>query len=249
MPTDPPVRFLPWDSEFFGERIAQLDATELDPAGAASVDLWCAREQISCLYFLADPSDPGTPPCAAESGFALVDVRVTLDRDTTTPALPTAGPISVRPSREEDIPALREMARTNHRASRFYFDGGFPPDRCDELFATWIEKSCRGWANSVLVATSGRERVGYLSCHLMEGSGQIGLLGVDARCHGIGVGQLLIGEALRWFASNSAPRIEVVTQGRNVAAQRLYQRAGFRTCRVGLWFHKRYRQPVRGGDA
>jgi hypothetical protein len=30
----------------------------------------------------------------------------------------------------------------------------------------------------------------------------------------------------------------VVTQGRNVAAQRTYQGAGYRTSRTSLWFHR-----------
>jgi hypothetical protein len=36
----------------------------------------------------------------------------------------------------------------------------------------------------------------------------------------------------------------VVTQGRNYAAQRLYQRNQFRTCEVQLWYHKWY-SPLR----
>ena len=37
---------------------------------------------------------------------------------------------------------------------------------------------------------------------------------------------------------SSARRITVVTQGRNARAQRLYQRAGFVTESVRLWFHR-----------
>jgi ribosomal protein S18 acetylase RimI-like enzyme len=32
-------------------------------------------------------------------------------------------------------------------------------------------------------------------------------------------------------------RVSVVTQGRNVAAQKLYQSCGFTTCSVQLWYH------------
>jgi ribosomal protein S18 acetylase RimI-like enzyme len=32
--------------------------------------------------------------------------------------------------------------------------------------------------------------------------------------------------------------VSVVTQGRNVAAQRLYQRAGFVTASTQLWYHR-----------
>ncbi|HXO26520.1 MAG TPA: hypothetical protein VOA80_04195, partial [Thermoanaerobaculia bacterium] len=46
----------------------------------AAIERWVAREGIECLYFLADPGDPETAPLAEESGFRLVDLRVTLDR-------------------------------------------------------------------------------------------------------------------------------------------------------------------------
>jgi dTDP-4-amino-4,6-dideoxy-D-galactose acyltransferase len=239
---DLPLKVLEWDSQFFGQRIARLESARLDEDAAGEIDRWCAREEIDCLTFLADPQDPLTPRYCTAGGFSLVDVRVTLDRPATSPAPPAPPtPLArIRPSREEDIPDLRAMARVNHRGSRFYYDGGFAFDRCDELYATWIEKSCRGYADFVLVATVDSRPAGYLSCHMKGDIGQIGLVGVGTVHQGIGMGHLLVQESLLWFASRSANRVEVVTQGRNISAQRLYQGLGFRTRSLGLWFHKRY---------
>jgi hypothetical protein len=38
--------------------------------------------------------------------------------------------------------------------------------------------------------------------------------------------------------------VEIVTQGRNLSAQRVFQRAGAHVAAVELWFHKWY-QPLR----
>jgi hypothetical protein len=46
--------------------------------------------------------------------------------------------------------------------------------------------------------------------------------------------------ALDWFEMQGAKETTVVTQGRNVAAQRLYQQCGFITKTVQFWFHKWY---------
>jgi dTDP-4-amino-4,6-dideoxy-D-galactose acyltransferase len=46
--------------------------------------------------------------------------------------------------------------------------------------------------------------------------------------------------AIIWFAKQGAEKIGVVTQGRNVSAQRFYQRCGFVTRSVGFWFHRWY---------
>jgi ribosomal protein S18 acetylase RimI-like enzyme len=134
---------------------------------------------------------------------------------------------------------LREIAGVSHTDSRFYHDSGFPRQRCDELYRTWIEKSCNGYADIVLVAEVEDTAVGYISCHLLDGGGgQIGLVGVDAQMQGHGLGRALICSALTWFAGQGATRVTVVTQGRNLAAQRLYARSGFVPKSVQLWYHR-----------
>jgi dTDP-4-amino-4,6-dideoxy-D-galactose acyltransferase len=54
----------------------------------------------------------------------------------------------------------------------------------------------------------------------------------------MGVGRALVVNAIRWFSGQGVDSVSVVTQGRNVRAQRLYQRCGFTTRSVELWFHR-----------
>jgi dTDP-4-amino-4,6-dideoxy-D-galactose acyltransferase len=91
----------------------------------------------------------------------------------------------------------------------------------------------------VLVAELDKQPVGYISCHLLDqAKGQIGLCGVSKESQGKGIGLLLVSASLRWFVDHGVQRATVVTQGRNCKAQRLYQRCGFLTQSVQLWFHK-----------
>lgn len=234
------VRMLAWDSDFFGIRIAQITGNRLSREEESAIRRWCLDNQVDCLYFLADPSDTMSLRVAEESGYHLVDIRVTLDRKaSSTPSVWHPEAPAIRLADATDIPALRPIAAVNHRDSRFYHDGGFPQERCDELYATWIENSCTGFAEAVLVSVAEGTAVGYLSCHLRDnGIGQIGLVGVSRSFQGKGFGQKLLDESLRWFASAGVGLVEVVTQGRNIAAQRLYQRRGFMTKSVQLWYHQ-----------
>ena len=68
--------------------------------------------------------------------------------------------------------------------------------------------------------------------------GEIALVGVQARARGRGIGQALLQAARTWFEENGLRAIRVATQGRNLAAQRLYQRNGFRTETVQLYYHR-----------
>jgi dTDP-4-amino-4,6-dideoxy-D-galactose acyltransferase len=239
----PLCEVLEWDSEFFGCRIGRVRGGRLDRGRLAAVEAWCRAEAIDCLYFLADSEDPETAALAEEAGFRLVDLRVTLDRETAALSSPEASP-AIRGARPEDVPELRRIAAVSHHDSRFYADPHFDRGRCDELYATWIEKSCKDGKDTkdghdaVLVAEVEGRAVGYISCLMRDGEGEIGLLAVGAAAQGRGLGGALVGAALRWFVERGAVRVRVVTQGRNARAQRLYQAHGLLTRSIGLWFHR-----------
>ena len=234
-------RLLEWDTEFFGRRIGRVVGARLTEEMASRALGWCEDCRIDCLYFLADPSDPVTAGVAEDNGFRLVDVRMTLGRRLRAKPAPAhgRGAVSVRSFAPDDLPTLRELARQNHTDSRFYFDGAFPPSRCDALYETWIAKSCDGYADAVLVAHGQERPAGYITCVVDDdGRGEIGLVGVAPEVRGQGVGTSLVEAAVEWFADNGVEHVRVVTQGRNVAAQRLYQKCGFLAESVELWFHR-----------
>ncbi len=131
------------------------------------------------------------------------------------------------------------MARDCFTDTRFYRDPRFTKAQCDALYGTWIEKSCRGWAEAVLVAEPDRDPVGFISCHLEGvGQGKIGLICVRGAARGRGTGRYLVNAALDWFGENAANRASVVTQGSNIAALQLFQSCGFAVTSIDLWFHK-----------
>lgn len=88
-----------------------------------------------------------------------------------------------------------------------------------------------------MVAELQGQVAGFVAC-LIDGTvGSIGLLGVADNARGLGVGHTMIISALDWFRMQGCTSVQVVTQGRNIAAQRLYQRCGFITLSVQLWYH------------
>ena len=178
------------------------------------------------------------------NAFDLVDIRVTflLELSTPTPNARRNSNVLVRPAESADVPILQEIARHSHADTRFYADERFPRHLCDALYSTWIARSCTGYADMVFAAEYAQTVAGYISCHLdtKNGQGSIGLLGVDKQARGQNVGQALVGRALEWFAAQHMRTVAVVTQGRNIAAQRLYQKNGFLTKSVQLWYHKWY---------
>jgi ribosomal protein S18 acetylase RimI-like enzyme len=246
-----PCAHLEWDSAFFGCRVARARASRLDEPELTRILDWTREESIDCLYLLLEAGDLEGAMRAQAAGFRTVDARVTLDCDPSGVA-GAAGdelPPGVTPCTREDVAALTEIARVSHTTSRFYADGRFPEERCGALYASWIESSCAGSADEVLVARDDGRAVGYVSCHEnADGSGQIGLIAVAIEARGRGVGGRLVRGALIRFAARGRRPVRVVTQGRNVEALRTFEGAGFRTCCVEQWFHLWPAEKLRGAS-
>ncbi len=236
-----PCQILDWDTRFWGFRIARVNGSTLSAETQGRVREWCRAYQVRCLYFLASPSDPETTRVAEANGYHLVDVRVGLSwsmANGRSISMNTPG-VTVRPALPADREALVAIAGENYRDTRFAIDAGFAPERCRSFYETWILVSLDGYAQNVLVADLKGEPQGYVTCHLdSPGTGRIGLLGVNGSAQHHGIGRALVHSALAWFTATGASQVAVATQGRNVAAQRLYQRCGFFTESLGLWYHK-----------
>jgi dTDP-4-amino-4,6-dideoxy-D-galactose acyltransferase len=230
-----PCEYLEWDSQFFGLRIARLTEPRLTADSVAAARLWCRTNQIDCLYFLADSDDAETVMRAQINAFQLVDIRLTLERRL-------GGAIGLAPAvrlfQPADAAPLRAIARVSHRDSRFYYDAHFARQQCDALYEAWIERSFGGWADAVFVAEWEGALAGYISCHLASpGTGSIGLFAVAREYRRRGLGRQLVAAALEYFRQNGMQQASVVTQGRNVASQRVYQRCAFLTRSAQLWYH------------
>lgn len=233
------IEFLPWDSRFFGFRIARSRVNALTPAIAHETLQQCARERIQCLYFLARLDHAPTLRLAEASGFQLVDVRLDFVRKQDL-MLPAELGLHFRPARIRDGGALGRLAMRSYPHSRFAADARFPRNAHKRLFREWVTRSITGaFDDCVWIAREKTSLAGFITCkRLAPGLGRIGLIGVAPRYRGRNVGTALIRQALTWFGERHLNTVTVATQGSNLAAQRLYQRCGFRSQAVNLWYHR-----------
>lgn len=237
-----PCVCLPWDSEFFGVRIGRVNETRLRADTAVHVQAWAKENEIDCLYFLAEMDDVETVIHAKRAGFMLHDIRVLLEAKRSSPRyrpVYDGNEITLRDAEPGDVPALRRIASSVHTDTRFYHDPNFANEKCDELYATWIEKCCANEYQTVLVALWNGRPAGYFAYFVDPDSicAHIDLVGVDPAYHGKGIGSVLASHAMDRIDQSRAQTVRVVTQGRNMAAQGLYQRFGFTTVAMHLWYH------------
>ena len=232
---------LPWDSSHFGFRIARAIPRQLDLNTCNELEASCVELKIECLYFLVDAAEQNTIAIIQSRRFDFVDIRLTLaTRIADIPKVVPSGDVLFRLGNESDLEPLLPVARTSYLHSRFYVDPRFGSDKASLMYQVWLKNSLTtDFASAVVIAEMGGEPVGY-ACHLQNSDGEanIGLVGLAESARGVGCASGMLRFLGDWLCQQGFDRVNVVTQGRNIAAQRLYQRSGFVTRSVEMWFHK-----------
>ncbi len=233
-----PLLPLSWDSAFFGFPVAQLTDRRLDEAALETALAACRVRRIRCAYLLLDADDDRGSALAQAGGFVLRDVRLTFERPVHGAAgAPSAGAAPIAPALPHQRAALEAIAREAFVHTRFLADPGFPPERSRELYAAFVRRGLDGGPGRAVLADADAD--GFVVCRLDRelGIGAIELIAVAAAQRGRGLGGALVAAALTAFADAGLSRTRVATQAANVASQRLYQRARFRTSEAALWLH------------
>lgn len=222
-----PARELSWDGEFWGVRIAQADHPDVDD--------WAREHAVGCLFLLLDTGEIERIHQAEERGFRMMDIRVELEVETYQ-----SNAFGTRLVLHEDIVGISDLARRSHRLTRFYADPRFPDSRCDDLYEGWIQNSVAGWADAVYVTGPLGAPTGYVTIHIDDDrdSSSLGLIAIAENARGQGLGQQLVFAVLNHAREQCVPRMRVVTQARNAAALRLFERCGFRIVKTHVWLHK-----------
>jgi len=232
-------RILEWDSNFWGFPVGRLDGSLLREGVERRVLDWCRGKKIRCLYFAADGSDAETLQRAHRAGYQFVDVRVDLEcYEPTEIAVPSPNS-SVCPVEKADMLTLKAIARGAHHDTRFFKDLNFDRSKCAELYEKWIERDFESGLVLGFFPKNRSEAGGYVTFS-MESSdtARIGLIAVEEPQRGRGGGRMLLNSAMTLAADHGAKKTRVATQGTNVAALKLYEKAGFRVCDVKIWFHR-----------
>lgn len=239
------VKQLAWDSDFFGLPVGRINLTRLEKESTFDLLDQAKKQGLACLYFEADPNDPMTVSVVEENNFQLVDVRVVLehpfdDRPAPIPRYPIPSNLIIGPHDDNEMSRLQEISAQIGFTSRFHFDRKFGPVQSERLYRLWIQRACEGFADVVLVARWQQigEAIGLITCTARNDVAHIQLAGVhgDHRKKNVGTG--LVQAALDWAKAQGVRSMQVVTQARNVPAQRLYQQMGFFTQSMTLFYHK-----------
>ncbi len=248
--TDEPIEYLSWDTEFFGFPVGRITTDQLTPEIANYVDAWCKQNSIACLYFMANSNDSTTIQLVEDRGFHLVEIRLEIELKLKN-WVPMQEPswdrsLRIREAELNDFPELLDITQGSFLDSRYYVDPGFSKETCDAFYATWVKTSFGKDSELFVVAESDHQLQGYVICHPEtpdKANMRLDLVAVRQGKRNSGVGKAMFQHVLNWCKQENVQYIWSATQGRNIASQRLFQRAGFLLRSCQLYYHKWYASP------
>jgi len=232
---------LQWDSAYFGFNIGFISCLRLTPNIERIVKDFTKSEKIELLEYLCNCHDKVSVINAEKSGYSFVDIRLTFERHLNNDiCINEKEGYRVGKGRLQDIEKLRSTSSDIYKDSRYYFDGEFDREKVIEFYVNWIKKAILGkFDDYAYVMYRKDDPVGFCSVkEYKKNAVSIGLVGIDKAVQGNGMAEYLLNKSLMKLRENGKKYVEVVTQGRNYEAQRLYQKCGFLTKKTELWYHK-----------
>lgn len=229
---------LEWETAFWGWPVGRV-AGRLGAEGASRFPAWCLESEVRCVFWLVGADDRPNMIRAHALGFEMVDVRLTFGMMCGLSEIqaPYIEGLDIHVASNQIPDALLALAERAHTHTRFYRDGRFPRAKCGELYRTRLNKGVHAENGIVLLAYLNGRPAGYLSCAIQGAVGRIDMNAVEEGSRQQGVGRSLVKQAHDWLIRHDCREIITFTQGNNISAQRFYERLGFTTRGVALWYH------------
>lgn len=234
------VSMLEWDTGFFGFPVAYVSCRYLTETIVTQTNRFIAANGVRLVEYLCNCHDDRSVLLAEREKYHFTDIRLSFDLRLKGKVDVDPGSFTFGAAGPADIQRLRVLAQSIYADSRYFYDGNFEPAKIQEFYAGWVEKAVHGTFDHVCFCLfADGAPVAFCSVRYGDaGSAAIGLFGTDPSFSGKGLGRKLLIRVLNELVDRGFTAVTVVTQGRNYAAQRLYQSVGFRTLSTQLWYHK-----------
>jgi dTDP-4-amino-4,6-dideoxy-D-galactose acyltransferase len=234
-------KLLPWDSGFFGFKIASITPNRLSPARLGQILESLRQQDVSLVYWPSDPVDEESQNAAITFEGFLAD-RKTIYSINLKNSFDVQATVKTNIIEEYTgtvaCPELVGLAFESGIFSRFKLDQHFSQEKYEELYKIWISRSVdKAIADAVFVARNNGRIVAMVTVSSRDEIGVIGLIAVEEGMRGNNVGKDLIATAHTWYIARGCTIGRVTTQGINHVACKLYERCGYTVERIHNYYH------------
>lgn len=226
------IERLDWDSSFFGLEAGRVRLT--DDSKVNEVLKEFNNSQFDLIYLFSNPENIEQQKSLEETGIFLADQKVLFAKQIKEAPLIESSVISI----DEMVPGLVDLALQSGEYSRFKKDPRLTKFY-EPLYKEWILKSLQvNFDDVVYIVKDKADNIqGLVTIRKSGSSGRIGLIAVDRKFRGSGIGSQLIEQAENWCISHSLKKLEVITQMDNKPATKFYSNSGFTVRNIENIYH------------
>lgn len=237
------LTYLDWDSKKFGYEVFRVNLDE-DLSNIGSLPEIARNNNAQLMYIYSMPNKEVMSKLG-KLGAILVDKKTTyvMDLSESFKKYKKSDKIySYKLSNFSD--KLLSLAYQAGIYSRFNVDPNFSNDEYNLLYRVWLKKSLKRENAFEVYVYKEEEELGFVTIGKKDLNADIGLIAVDEKQRGKGIGKLLMNSAFKRSLDEGYKKIEVTTQGDNLGACRFYESIGFSVKSVinihHLWIDKRH---------
>lgn len=236
------INLLDFDSKIFGFPMAAINASTLTPEIIALIEKEAKENQIRFLQYLCACDDLENIHQAEAAGFHFIDIRYTLQKklSSTDMVVNNKAGIDFGLATPAHIPAIIEMSGDLYQDFRYYVDKNFPREKVDAFYHTWLSNAVHGKHDHLCYCLfiDGKP-IGYCTIRFTDSqTASLGLFGITKEHQRKSLGNYLLQMTCVDLFKKGYTTVNVVTQGKNIGAQRTYQGLGFKTLSLEVWLHK-----------
>jgi len=232
---------LDWDSHYFGYRIGKIFLDRITSDSLAGIVEEACTQNVDVLEAFSAIEDEESISSLQKNDFNFSGLKIFLEsRSHSSKNIQNVEGPCLEQACARDIGELVSAFHGIFSSSRYYSYACLDSRQVDALYDIWIKNSVEATFDDVcLFIRRENKPAGLCTLKFLEGKARIGLFGVNPRFQGQGVGSALIVQVVDWLHSKSVDVISVATQGKNIAAIRLYEANGFKTTSLEMCFYKK----------
>jgi dTDP-4-amino-4,6-dideoxy-D-galactose acyltransferase len=213
------VRPLEWDSHFFKKRVGEVlvSGGEEIVTGAEDYDLLYVKSNSKINLEI--------------EGFtnSYGETRLIFSKRIIDPDLSIDDHIHSVFDVKIDKKDLYELAFESGRYSRFQRDKRFTDEVFKNLYKEWIDNSFKkDIADEVFIFLEEKKILGFVSFRKEGQAATIGLIAVNTKSRGKGVGSRLIQRVEKYLWNNQVLELRIPTQSTNSEAGEFYTKLGYK---------------------
>lgn len=211
------IKPLQWDSAFFGLAVGSTESAIEHSDDLTNYDL---------VYGFAHPNDTQLNALFLKYNGLLIDQKITFRKGLNS-KLTFLDNESIETT-NTNSPELLNLALQSGHLSRFTRDKNLPKRYFIKLYETWLHKSLiREIASEVFIYKEQSDTLGFVTLKREKNSIKIGLVAVDEKGRGKGIGKALMHKVFKYATENKCTEVMVPTQALNKIACEYYLSLGF----------------------